>query len=70
MHPVNPPKFCITIVSFSPGVSQSSQEKSKTMVMQLFYFYFWGGGGERRGGRGGEGAVNKVHYGLRENEGV
>ena len=67
MHPVNPPKFCITIVSFSPGVAQSSQEKSKTMVMQLFIFIFFFLGG---GGRGREGAVNEMHYGLCENKGV
>ena len=40
-----------SIMSFPQRVLESSQEKSKTMVMQKF-----GGGG-----------VNKVHYGLREN---
>ena len=45
--PCLPPKVCITIVSNFPWVLQSSQEKSKTMVMQ---FCFWRGG------------VNKVHY--------
>ena len=34
MHLVYPPKFCITVVSNFSWVLQSSQEKSKTMVMQ------------------------------------
>ena len=34
MHLVYPPKFYITIVSSFSWVSLSSQEKSKTMVMQ------------------------------------
>ena len=41
-----------SIMSFPQWVLESSQEKSKTMVMQKF---------------GGGGGVNKVHYGLREN---
>ena len=35
-HLVYPPEFCITIVSNYSWVLQSSQEKSKTMVMQSF----------------------------------
>ena len=46
-----PPKFCITIVSNFSWVLQSSQEKSKTMVIQ--FFFLWGG--------------DKVLYGLCEN---
>ena len=34
MHLVYPPKFCKTIVSTFSWVSQSSQEKLKTMVIQ------------------------------------
>ena len=34
MHLVYPPKFCKTIVSAFCWVSQSSQEKLKTMVIQ------------------------------------
>ena len=34
MHPVYPPKVCITVVSNFSWVLQSSQEKSKTIVMQ------------------------------------
>ena len=47
MHLVYPSKFCITIVSNSSWVLQSSQEKSKTMVMQTFGGWV-GGGGEAR----------------------
>ena len=36
MHLVYPTKFCITTVSNFTRVLQSSQEKSKTMVMQAF----------------------------------
>ena len=36
MHLVYRPKFCITIVSNFPWVLQSSQEKSKTIVMQNY----------------------------------
>ena len=39
MHLVYPPKFCIIIVSNSSCVQQSSQEKSKTMVMQTLGGY-------------------------------
>ena len=42
MHLVYPPKFCITIVSIFSWVLQSSQEKSKTIVMHD-NSYFWGG---------------------------
>ena len=35
-HLVYPPEFCITIVPNYSWVLQSSQEKSKTMVMQSF----------------------------------
>ena len=52
MHLVNPLEFCITIISNFSTVLESSQEKSKTMVMQSL---------------GGGGGVNKVHYGLCEN---
>ena len=47
------------IVSHFSWVLQSSQEKSKTMVMQNL-----GGAGGRGGGGGGG---NKVHYGHCEN---
>ena len=55
MHLVYPSKFCITIVSNSSWVLQSSQEKSKTMVMQNF------------GGGVGGGGVSKMHYRVSEN---
>ena len=55
MHLVYPSKFCITIVSNSSWVLQSSQEKSKTMVMQTF------------GGGWGGGGVSKMHDRLCEN---
>ena len=41
MHPIYPPKFCITAVFNFSWVLQSSQEKSKTIVMQ----HLGGGGG-------------------------
>ena len=62
MHLVYPSKFCITIVSNSSWVLQSSKEKSKTMVMQNF-----GGGVGGGGGGGGGGGVSKMHYRLCEN---
>ena len=36
MHLVSPPEFCMTTVSNYSRVLQSSQKKSKTMVMQSF----------------------------------
>ena len=36
MHPICPPKFCITFVSLFSWVSQPFQEKLKTMLMQNF----------------------------------
>ena len=54
MHPVHAPKFCITVVSNFSWVLQSSQGRSKTMVMHNL-------------GGGGGGGVKKVHYGLCEN---
>ena len=47
----------ITFVSNFSWLLQFSQEKSKTMCVQTF----------GRGGEGGEG-VNKVHYGICEND--
>ena len=52
--PCLPPEFCITVVSKFSWVLQSSQEKSKTMVMQSFE------------GGGGGGGGDKGHYGLYE----
>ena len=49
MHPVYTPKVCITVVSHFSRVLQSSQEKSKTIVMQ----HLGGGGGGGRGGKQG-----------------
>ena len=46
MNPVYLQKFCITVVSDFSWVLQTSQEKSKTMVMQNFFF--GGGGGKTR----------------------
>ena len=57
-HLVCPPKFCITIASIFSWVLRSSQEKTKTMVMQRFCLFFLGGEG---------GEVNMVHYGLCDN---
>ena len=56
MHLVYPPypNICLLTVSNFSGVLQSSQKKSKTMIMHFF-------------GGGGGGALNKVHYGLCEN---
>ena len=58
-----PPNFCITFDYNFFFVWQSSQEKSKTMVMQnlSFCFCFFLGGG------GAQGKVYKVHYCLYEN---
>ena len=63
MHLVSPPtpqppkkKFATPLFPVSSGCYKSSQEKSKTMVMQIFsfsFFLFFLGGG------GGEG-LNKV----------
>ena len=54
------PKFYITIVSNLSWVYQSSQEKSKTMAVQIFLE------GIKRGGGGGGVSVHKEHYGLWE----
>ena len=54
--PLFTPQICIAILSNFSWVLQSSQEKSKTMVIQNFLFLEEGGGG-----------VNKVHYGVCEN---
>ena len=57
VYPLPPllPKFCITVHSNFSWVLQSSQEKSRTVVIQ-FFFFFWGRGGG-----------SKVHCGLCEN---
>ena len=62
MHLVSPPppypppkkkQFATPLFPVSFGCYKSSQEKSKTMVMQFFFFFLFFGGG---GGKG----VNKV----------
>ena len=59
MHLVNPPIFFGSIVFNFSWVLQSSQQKSKTMVMNFFF--------AAEGGGGLGGGLNKVHYGLCEN---
>ena len=58
MHLVYPTTFYRTIVSNFSWVLQTSQEKSKTMVMQpfLLFFFFKGGGGVNQGGLSSLGA--------------
>ena len=54
--PYSPPsKFCVTFDFHFSWVLQPSQEKLKTVLMQIIFFL--GGGG------GGGGGANKVHYG-------
>ena len=58
MHLVYPTTFYRTIVSNFSWVLRTSQEKSKTMVMQPFYFWGGGGLGAKQGGFSGQIRLN------------
>ena len=62
MHFICPPKFCVPFVFHFSWVLQASQEKLKTVPMQIVSFLAGDGGWGTKGGGGGGGA-KKVDYG-------
>ena len=54
MHFICPPKFCVPFVFHFSWVLQASQEKLKTVPMQIVSFLAGDGGWGTKGGGGGQ----------------